>query len=39
MLNEKWPVDGNRYVLESFADNTNSHTTFYCFVKQNVSEF
>lgn len=39
MLNEKWSVDGNRYVLESFADNTNSHTTFYCFVKQDVSEF
>ena len=38
MLNAKWSVDGNRYVLGSFSDNTNSHTTFYCFVKQEVSE-
>ena len=39
MLNDERSVDGSRYVLESFADNTNSHTTFYCFVKQDVSEF
>ena len=38
MLNAKWSVDGNRYVLGSFSDNTNSHTTFYCFVKQEFSE-
>ena len=38
MLNEKWTVDGSHYVLKSFSDNTNKHTTFYFFVKQEVVE-
>ena len=34
MLNTKWTISDSQYTLLSFNDNSSSHKTYYCFVKE-----
>lgn len=34
ILKKEWDIEGSCYTMESFADNTNQHTTYYCFVRK-----
>lgn len=37
MLNKKWSISDSQYTLRSFNDNTSSHQTYYCFVKEKTN--
>ena len=36
MLNKKWTISDSQYTLLSFNDNSSSHKTYYCFVKEEI---